>query len=584
MEYERKHHLIRVLLYTASVMMLFFLFFVNPRSLSQAEGNGQAGTGNGSFIPSVRFPFAHADNRDVHIELWHTGDEYALFFPSGAAGQELSWELNGLSSLRIDNTTVSDGDRFLLTAGEYAIALTTGQETTESKLYVYYSSGVNSIFIQTASGDTTLIHADKANTDTGTMIMLSPEADMTYNGAIERIKCRGESSFLETDKKSYAVKLTHKADLLGAGRAKQYTLISNYFDGSYLKNYSAYYMARELQVPYAVACEYTDLYMNGVYAGSYLLTEKVEIGESRIAIRDLEEETIAFNRHVAAPVSEKYPEPGGSLKEMKAYPQLREPDDISGGYLLEQEFKERYDQRGSAFITAMNQPVAIIYPAEASYREVFYIANLYQEMEEAVFSPDGIHPETGKHFSEYVDIDSFARHYLIDEITKNMDATSTSQFFFKPEDAVSTKIHAGPNWDYDRSMGIADITPDDYHMSHPGDVFVGGERDVENFADDSLWHGLYRQEAFTSHAVRLFMEHGYRIACFTAEGLMPQVVQRIRDSVTMDGIRWDKIDAYQHHYDREAALELFHLDCLETSLFLRERAQYLLVEWSDLYE
>ena len=36
--------------------------------------------------------------------------------------------------------------------------------------------------------------------------------------------------------------------------------------------------------------------------------------------------------------------------------------------------------------------------------------------------------------------------------------------------------------------------------------------------------------------------------------------------------------------DREAALELFHLDCLETSLFLRERAQYLLVEWSDLYE
>ena len=65
---------------------------------------------------------------------------------------------------------------------------------------------------------------------------------------------------------------------------------------------------------------------------------------------------------------------------------------------------------------------------------------------------------------------------------------------------------------------------------------------------------------------------------------MPLVVQRIRDSVTMDGIRWEKIDAYQYHYDRDAPLELFHLDCLETSLFLRERAQYLMVEWSAQYK
>ncbi|MBR0171878.1 MAG: CotH kinase family protein [Lachnospiraceae bacterium] len=584
MEYERKHYLIRVLLYAASVALLFFLFFVTPRLFSRAEGPGQSDEGNDSGVPSVCFPFTHADNSDVQIQLWHTGDEYALFLPSGMAGHELSWELNGAESLRIDNTVISDGDRFTLASGQYTIALTAGQETTECKLYVYYSSGVNSLFIQTASGDTKRIHASKENTDTGMMVMLSPEADMMYSGALERIKCRGEASFLETEKKSYAVKLAHKADLLGAGRAKQYTLISNYFDGSYLKNYSAYYMARELQVPYAVACEYTDLYMNGVYAGSYLLTEKVEIGENRIAIRDLEEETIAFNRQVTDPVSGTYPEPGGSLREMKAYPQLREPDDISGGYLLEQEFRERYDLRGSGFITAMNQPVAVIYPAEASYNEVFYIANLYQEMEDAVFAPDGIHPETGKHFSEYADIDSFARHYLIDEITKNMDAASTSQFFFKPEDAVSTKIHAGPSWDYDRSMGIGDITPDHYHMSHPGEIFVGGERDVEDFAEDSLWHGLYLHEDFFSHAVKLYMEHGYRIACFTAEGLMPQVVQRIRDSVTMDGIRWDKIDAYLHHYDREAALELFHLDCLETALFLRERAQYLMVEWSEHYE
>lgn len=585
MEYGKKQFRIRGILLAVSVIFVAFLWAAEPAFFSRAGSVNQAAVHAESGIPGLHFTFDYADNTPVELMLWYRENDAYLFLPAGADTRDMIWVLNGAEDLRIDGSQIAEGDAFALSEGVYPYSVTAQRNTTEGSLYVVMSANVNSVFIQTASDDLAWLHESKEHADTGMMLVMSPDAQMTYNGGIERIKCRGEASFEETDKKSYAVKLTQKTDLLGSGKAKQYTLISNYFDGSYLKNYAAYHMARSLAVPFAVNCEYADLYLNGFYAGNYLLTDKVEIGSSRIAIRDLEEVSEAYNRALTDAAGEIFPQGEDSrLKEIKAYPQRRDPDDISGGYLLELEFRERYDKRGSGFITAANQPVAIIYPAEASLNQASYIANLYQEMEDATFSPDGNNPVTGKHYSEYLDINSFARHYLVEEITKNMDAASSSRFFFKPEDAVSTKLFAGPNWDFDRSMRIPDITPDGYNMSFAGEVFVGGERDVEGFVDDSLWHRLYMQEDFFEHAVNIYLENGYTTACMTAEALMPQTSSRISKAVALDGMRRNKISGGDYFADSEAALTPFYTECIATSAFLRERAEYLKLEWEGKRE
>ena len=74
-------------------------------------------------------------------------------------------------------------------------------------------------------------------------------------------------------------------------------------------------------------------------------------------------------------------------------------------------------------------------------------------MHNAILAPDGVNPGTGKHYSEYMDVTSFARKYLIEEISKNYDAVSGSQYFFKDSDRVDPLIYAGPSWDYDLSFG-----------------------------------------------------------------------------------------------------------------------------------
>ena len=67
-------------------------------------------------------------------------------------------------------------------------------------------------------------------------------------------------------------------------------------------------------------------------------------------------------------------------------------------------------------------------------------------------APDGIHPVTGKHYSEYIDIESFARYYLINELLWNPDGGWSSFMMYKDTDSIDPKIYAGPAWDYDRAL------------------------------------------------------------------------------------------------------------------------------------
>ena len=50
----------------------------------------------------------------------------------------------------------------------------------------------------------------------------------------------------------------------------------------------------------------------------------------------------------------------------------------------------------------------------------------------------------GKKWSELLDRDSALRYYLVEELFKNLDASTTSCYFYKDNNSKDAKVYAGP--------------------------------------------------------------------------------------------------------------------------------------------
>ena len=82
------------------------------------------------------------------------------------------------------------------------------------------------------------------------------DGKVVYDGKLTQIKGRGNSTWVQSAKKSYQIKLDKKCDLLQTGnkdnKNKTWTLITDYLDGTSLRNATAYELAQRLGVRSAV--------------------------------------------------------------------------------------------------------------------------------------------------------------------------------------------------------------------------------------------------------------------------------------------------------------------------------------------
>ena len=118
----------------------------------------------------------------------------------------------------------------------------------------------------------------------------------------------------------------------------------------------------------------------------YLLTENIKVAKDRVNIDELEAGDVAA-------------------------------DKISGGYLLEVDFR----QEGHTMFTAIEQlPIVFQDPEEPVPAQEEYIKGYIDEFETVLHSGDFANPATG--YAAYIDVDSFVRWYLVNEIFRNLDA------------------------------------------------------------------------------------------------------------------------------------------------------------------
>ena len=367
--------------------------------------------------------------------------KYYLLLPSSYDKSSLTVSFSASDAVYCGETELVSGEITDVFAGGSAV-LTCGGNSYQ--VVVLDGGATGSVFINTESGSLDAVHADKEYKEPGTVRVIDENGESMYDGALDYIKGRGNSTW-GAAKKPYNIKLGKKADLFGMGKAKKWCLLANSSDATLLHNQMSYSLAKSLGVETTSDVIPVGLYVNGNYMGAYSITEKVEIGENRVDITDLEKLTEAVNEKEL----DRYALGGDQRTTQKGTYQYvkipNNPEDISGGYLLELEKVYRYVNEDSGFISNRGQAIVMKSPEAASKAQVEYMRAYYQEFEDALYSYTGYN-SLGKHFSDYIDLDSIAAMYITEEFGENFDGCSSSFFLYKDVDG---KLTAGPAWDFD---------------------------------------------------------------------------------------------------------------------------------------
>ena len=391
---------------------------------------------------------------DEPIAVRMVEDRYTLYLPGVWDPSAVVLHFEGYDSLKAGNLTLVSGQ-----ATDFTAVLGKKQNLTDPRgrrlgtLTVYHGSALPALFLTVDADQLSAVNRSKDNEITeGRVLFVEADGTVAYHRGLTSFRGRGNSTFAYR-KKPYQLKLEKKTDLCGMGAGKTWLLLNNWIDLSLLRNQITLNLCREIGIPYAIECQPVDVYINGSYNGLYLLTEKVQINKSRINITNLEEANEALNGEDMQQYG-TFSEETGALESIRGYNLPADPEDITGGYILEMEKGYRY--RGSidnGFTTGGSICVTVKEPTCASRAQILYIGNLFNDFHNAIRARDGVNPDTGLHYSAYIDTLSFARKFLIEEFTKNYDAQGSSQFFFKDADAVDPLIYAGPCWDYDLCCG-----------------------------------------------------------------------------------------------------------------------------------
>ncbi|MCA9247260.1 MAG: CotH kinase family protein [Planctomycetales bacterium] len=235
------------------------------------------------------------------------------------------------------------------------------------------------------------------------------------------------------------------------------------FDRSLMHNTLIYELSNQIG-QYAVRTRYVEVFLNqrdtavpdndkelatNDYVGVYMLMEKIKLGSDRVDVE-------------------------------KISPQYTSDEELSGGYIFKVDRLDPGDGgfnvngQGLAYVEPKETEIEAN-PAQATYPGGSYIAEYMKQFADAVAASDFHHPTLGLHYSEWIDVQSFIDHFLINELAYNVDAFRLSAYYYKPR---SGKVVAGPAWDFDRSLESAidgrDNNPLAWYSSGPvwwGDLF-----------------------------------------------------------------------------------------------------------------
>ena len=229
-----------------------------------------------------------------------------------------------------------------------------------------------------------------------------------------KIKGRGNDTWTPNNpdaKNPYRLKFANKVKPLGLTKGKNWVLLSNPRAGSMMTNAIGMKAASLIGTPAANHIIPVDLYINGVYKGSYNFTEKVGLSNNSV---DLDDETTAA--------------------------------------LLE--LDNHYDEAGTQKFrsTPYNLPVNIKHPEfseDSTLLTLNLIKNRFNNFVSALYNGDAL--------SKHVDMDYLARYLMVYELILNREIFNPRSTYCYNINILddSSKFCFGPVWDLDWAFGYS---------------------------------------------------------------------------------------------------------------------------------
>ena len=473
--------------------------------MKPTESYGQTG---------IAFRIPAGDKEEI-ISWWSNDDGQAfVFLPSYAELKDLRVILRKGTHAMIGDMELSDG----MDCGcfdpdtEYEMTV---QNQSPMVVRFVRSGNLPTMFIHTVSGTEETIHTQRNVWEYAQLCVMDAEGKTDYRGELDEISGRGSGTWF-FEKKSYNLKLNGSADLLGMGAGKKWALLANVIDESHLRNKLIYDFAREIgsYSGFAPNCEHVDVYLNGTYVGLYLLTEKAEIAENRV---EADPEVILF-----------------------------EVDALG-----------RSERMLLPFVLDWGTAVGIKSPESCTEQERDLLMN-----DIFAFQDTLLDESKGEEALQFIDLESWTRRYLIDEIFENYDGGCHSQYFFRDQrDGKDNRIIAGPCWDYDNCA-------DGWFMAKQNPRCFLMQRMWKNEGEHTPWYGtLMKKETFRDRVLELYRNELSAKVRHLMEVQLPEEAAFLQKALKMNAIRWslaDPAEAIQHFHD-----------------FMEERIDFLDSAWID---
>jgi len=256
------------------------------------------------------------------------------------------------------------------------------------------------------------------------------------------MKTRGHVSLL-FPKHQFNLHLEHAVGLLGMAPAKHWILGTSFVDTSFQRNPLAFDLYRNLG-GWATHVQFVNVQWDGADFGLYYIGEKLEVAPGRVP----------------------NPGPGGALMVVD----WKKP----GAVAIKSKETSTY------FNIDYPKKKKITPELEHSLQE------LVDKVEVHCTPPNG----TGSQWlplDNVLDLQSFARYFIVEELAKDLDGYAFSDFVL----ARDGKLFSAAPWDFDLGFGFACMAV--YYnnsVTHQVDFGSGGWM-VENSRDLALWIGKY---------------------------------------------------------------------------------------------
>ncbi|MDE6650540.1 MAG: CotH kinase family protein [Muribaculaceae bacterium] len=220
-----------------------------------------------------------------------------------------------------------------------------------------------------------------------------------------QIRGRGHSSW-NSPKKPYKLKLSSKTSLMGMPKNKHWALLKP--SESIVAGLQ---LGKLMNMAWTPDFRPVEVVLNGNYIGLYFLTETIRIDKNRVNI---------------------YEQNDGET----------DPELIKGGWLVEVD--NYHDDCQIIIRENVNWNLTLKYhsPEVLSSIQSQWLSNEFRTINSAIYSTD----KTSTEWEKYIDVESMAKYFIIQEVMDNPDGFHGS-FYLHKDLQEGSKWVAGPIWD-----------------------------------------------------------------------------------------------------------------------------------------